>query len=135
MMTMTENFWKAYRKSPQRYMPAITYVRWVRRFQLGPYRILVGTDCDSEGVISYLHVLYVFKENDDRPYLAVSSEYANGHVPADSPFFCMFFGSKHLNMGSSPENVDFDTFTRKALKAIIEPLDASEESLLEIPLN
>jgi hypothetical protein len=28
-------------------MPAITSVRWVRRFQLGSYRILVGTDCDS----------------------------------------------------------------------------------------
>lgn len=130
---MTKDFWEPYRESHKRYMPAITYVRWVRRFQLGSYRVLVGTDCDSNGPIFYVHILYVFKENDEQPYLAISSEYVAGQVSADTPCFCLFFGGKHFNTGCSAENVDFDTFTRKALEALIEPLEASGQSLVELP--
>ena len=132
---MTDNFWKPYRESTKRYMPTITSVRWVRRFQVGSYRAIVGTDCDNVGGICYIHVMYVFRENDDQPYMAVVSEYALGQVSAESPFFCLFFGGSHFNMGSSSDYVDLEIFTQKALKTIIEPLGVQSGTPKELPLN
>ena len=133
---MNDNFWKPYRESSQRYLPAITSARWVRRFQLGSYRIMVGTDCDSVGATCYIHVVYIYKEIDkDQPYLAVTSEYARDLVSPDSPCLCLFFGGKHLNMGPSPAYVDLKFFTQKALEVIVDPLGASSETLKELPLD
>jgi hypothetical protein len=131
---MTDSFWEPYRASTQRYMPAITSVRWVRRFQVGTYRAILGTDCDGDGSICYIHVIYVYRENDDKPYLAVSSEYACEQGPVDSPCLCLFFGGKHFNMGTSPKYVDLEIFTQKALEIIIDPLGSSETPK-ELPLN
>lgn len=123
---MNSNFWEPYRKATRKYLPAITNVLWVRRFRLGPYCTQVGTNCDSLGPIHYIHVMYVFKGNDELPCLAVSSEYTD-QASSNSPFFCLFFGGAHFNMGSSPDFADLEFFTRKALEAIVEPLEIQSE--------
>lgn len=134
---MDDDFWKPYRESTKRYMPAITSMRRVRRFQVGSYRTIVGTDCDSNGLIFYFHVMYVYHANDDLPCLALVSEhYASDTALAQKPFFCLFFGGTHFNLGSGPEWVDLENFTQRALKEMIEPLGLSPLDVpIELPLD
>jgi len=73
----------------------------------------------------------VYREGDDGPYLAVSSEYQRGQLPAAAPCLCLFFGGKHFNLGASAEYVDLKVFSRKALKAITGPLVLAARALAE----
>lgn len=132
---MSDNFWKPYRESDKRYFPAITNARWVKRYQIGAYQALVGTDCDSIGLVGYFHVMYVYEGNEGQPCLAVASEYAREMSSNDAPFFCLFFGGTHFNKGASQEYKDLEIFTQKALETIIQPLELVSETPKELPLN
>jgi hypothetical protein len=130
----SHDFWAPLRTSPNVYLPAITRVRWAKRFAVGPYHAFLGTECESVGFFKYHHVLYVFKPDLERPYLVVASEYDPATGAPERPFFTIYFGGTHLNQGSSAEWVDQASFTAKALEAIREPLQLTEAPK-ELPLS
>ena len=128
------DFWDRLRTSPNVYLPAITRVRWVKRFAIAHYYALLGTNCESVGFFKYHHILCVFKLDLERPYLVVASEYDPGTGYPERPFFTIYFGGAHLNQGSSADWVDQQKFTAKALESIVEPLQLSEAPQ-EVPLS
>jgi hypothetical protein len=132
---MSENFWKPYRVGNNKYLPAITNARWVQRFQIGSYIAVVGTDCQSVGPVCYYHIMYIFSEDDDRPYLTVSAEYSSDLNSDDMPFLTLFFGGAHFNIGSSRDYKDLQVFTQKALEIIIKPLGLTTETPIDLPLE
>lgn len=123
----TTDFWEPYRTSGKVYLPTITKARWVKRFQIGPYRAIVGTDCESTGPIHYTHILYIFKEGEDRPYLAVSSEFAYGTGEDGIRHVCLFFGGSHFNAGPSSDWADLEKFTQKALELVADVLHVTDK--------
>jgi hypothetical protein len=127
---MNDDFLNPYRKD---YMPAITKARWVRYFQLGLYRAVVGSDCESIGSIQYAHVMYVFKKLEQHPCLAVTSEYSDEFGEDGSRFLCVFFAGSHLNTGFSRDWADLDSFIHKALEMAVRELNISEAPE-ELPL-
>ena len=131
---MPNDFWKPYRESDKRYMPAITKARWVRRFQIGSYQAVVGTDCESVGLIHYTHVMYVINDKDKHSCLAVTSEYTDNIGNDGNRCLCLFFGGSHFNSGVSKDWIDLDNFVHRALELIIEPLGITEIPQ-EIPLQ
>ena len=130
---MTDDFWKPLRASTKRYMPVIVQARWVQRFQLGSYQAMVGTDCISDGLTHYLHVMYVSKDAENQPCLAVTSEYSPSEDRTVSPCLCLFFGGQHLNAGVSQDWTELDIFVPKALEMAAEAL-AISEAPRELPL-
>jgi hypothetical protein len=115
------------------YLPAITTARWVRRYQLGPYRAVLLTECKSVGQIHYTHVLYIFGD-ESRPVLAVTAEYSDDAGKDGQRFLTVFYKGVHYNCGLSLEWADLELFERKALQLAAEQLEISDPPILQAPL-
>jgi len=109
------------------YLPHITDAKHASSWVIGPLLARVLTECVSEGVIEYRHVMFVYainpKPEEDNQNLdivfAVASE-RNSMMPEDSDecFLGVFNGTGHGNMGASEAWADLDTFTQRALEIV-----------------
>jgi hypothetical protein len=113
------------------YLPAITAARWVHRFKLGPYQAVVGTECQSQGTISYTHVLYLFEGADRRPLLAVAAEHADDTGEDGSRCLALFYQGTHYNFGFSHEWADLEQFTAEAIAIAAERLGVTDLTQLD----
>jgi len=118
------------------YLPAITKARWVKRYKLGEYLAVLGTECESVGFISYTHVLYIFKKDESQPYIAVTSEYSDVSGQDGSRCLCLFSEGRHSNLGFSMDWVDLEKFESRALAVAGEYLQVSEAPIeLHYPID
>jgi hypothetical protein len=100
------------------YLPTLKNARPVYRYQFGNYLGVVVTDCESIGMISYTHVLFVFEAGQQAPIFAVASEMSTMmlEMNPNARFLGVFDGSGHGNYGMSEDWLDLDKFTAKALE-------------------
>ncbi|NJP07481.1 MAG: hypothetical protein HC837_18575 [Chloroflexaceae bacterium] len=127
------------------YVPAIKYARPVRLFEIGPYRAILLTDCESEGTIQYAHVLFVHEHGSRMPCFAVAAEIQTAlswfadldvdrsDVDVGSHVLGVFPGDGHINMGNSDAWADLDTFLLRALELVRQHLAVTEQPR-ELPL-
>lgn len=114
------------------YLPQIKGGRAVSRYTLGAYIVVFVTDCESEGMIKYLHVAFVYLpdpvnlENKPQVVMAVAAERSSAleTIMSDnsSYFLGVFPGSGHMNLGASPDWGDLTKFTKRALEVIADQL-------------
>jgi hypothetical protein len=102
------------------YLPTLKNARLASRYQIGNYIALIFTDCESAGLIQYTHVLYLLATGESQPCFAVASEMNSMSLQqgAEGRFLGVFPGDGHLNMGLSPDWLDLDKFTAKALQVV-----------------
>ena len=119
------------------YLPMITNARPVSRYLIGPYLAVVLTDCESDGMIEYQHVVIVYhidpeaeQDESPMPVMAVAAERSTALQDENSFFLGVFPGDGHLNMGSSTDWGDLGKFTNKALEIIGDHLKVSEAPFL-----
>lgn len=119
------------------YLPMLTDARVVNRYKIGPYLAVVLTDCKSDGVITYQHVVmvYIFEtepggESRPRPVMAVAAERSEILDDHDSYFLGVFPGDGHLNMGHSSDWANLGKFTTRALEVIAGHLDLTDPPFL-----
>ena len=96
------------------YEPLVSGGRTVGRYNLGGFRALLLTDVQSDGKITYEHVLFVMRSSALAPVLAVTSEVAavGGH---GSHVLGLFPGNGHVNLGTRDEWANLSAFESKAL--------------------
>lgn len=119
------------------YLPMLTDARVVNRYKIGPYLAVVLTDCKSDGVIAYRHVVMVYAfepepggESRPSPVLAVAAEESEMLEAEDACFLGIFPGDGHLNLGHSTDWVDLDKFTARALEIIASHLHLTDPPFL-----
>lgn len=118
------------------YMPALTNGRVAARYQLGSYLLVVFTDCESTGMIEYLHVLFAFQPGERAPIFAVASEISTftKDMHPDARFLGVFPGSGHINYGMSEDWMDLEKFTQRALEVTAEHFKIDTEPI-KLPLD
>ncbi|GAB4509065.1 MAG: hypothetical protein OHK0046_03350 [Anaerolineae bacterium] len=128
------------------YLPMVSEARNVSNYALGPYFVSVFTDCKSQGMIEYEHVVMVYRFDKDTkkpvPVMAVAAEIASAlkQIRLDNDqgmgyFLGVFNGSGHLNLGMSADWGDLDKFKQRALAVIREHLKVKDEPQLLTNLN
>ncbi|GAB4338831.1 MAG: hypothetical protein Kow00117_20080 [Phototrophicales bacterium] len=115
------------------YLPQIKGGRTVSRYTLGAYIVVFVTDCESVGMINYLHVAFVYlpdptdPENKPQIVMAVAAERSTAtemFMKDSSTYFLgVFPGDGHMNLGASPDWADLTKFTRRALEVIAQHLN------------
>jgi hypothetical protein len=103
------------------YLPTVKSGRLVERYLMGEYIGLLVTDCESDGLIHYDHVLFVYREGDQSPCYAVAAEMNKLMIQhEEGRFLGVFPGNGHMNMGMSPHWRDLDKFVQRALEVVME---------------
>ena len=122
------------------YLPTITKATNVSNYALGSYLVAVLTDCESQGLIEYKHVLMVYVVGEDKklqPVMAVAAEVGTmlKQIQPNSYFFGVFDGNGHGNYGMSEEWGDLDKFKKRGLEVIAEKLGVKQPPQLITRLN
>lgn len=103
------------------YLPMVKSGRLVERYQMGEYTGLLVTDCESDGLIHYDHVLFVYRSGEQAPCYAVAAEMNKLMIEHEQGrFLGVFPGSGHANLGLSPDWRDMDRFVQRALEVVVE---------------
>lgn len=116
------------------YLPQIKDGRTVSRYALGAYIVVIITECESFGMIKYVHVAFVYlpdplhEANKPEVVMAVAAERSTAlEKDADVCFLGVFPGDGHMNMGASSDWSDLTKFTKRALEVIAERLQVKQE--------
>ncbi|NDJ62620.1 MAG: hypothetical protein GYB67_15965 [Chloroflexi bacterium] len=116
------------------YLPALKSAQVAKRFRLGAHTAVVVTDCESDGMISYMHVLYVIPDGAAIPVFAVAAELSQLLLDQkgsqtggdEGAFLGVFPGNGHRNLGMSPDWLDLEKFTTEALKIAAQHLQVTD---------
>ncbi len=114
------------------YFPAITKARVVKQFAAGSYRAMLVSDCESVGGIAYNYVLYVRRQDETAPLLAMASELADINPDDGERFLCMFYQGRHYSYGYSSDWLDMEKFMQGAWVIASDQL-AITDNLHELP--
>jgi tetratricopeptide (TPR) repeat protein len=103
------------RNPNEKYFPAITSSKLVKRFNAGIYEFVLITDVKAMGIIQYSHILTAYIKGNKEPSFVVASEISNQEEPGSKyRFLGGFSGEGHNNYGSSEEWSDLTLFEKKA---------------------
>lgn len=108
--------------------PKISSATLKETFKFKRHTAKLFTDCKSDGLIQYHHILLIIPNGQLEPVLAVTSETnfsAKSHF--NDPFLCTFQGGVHSNFGSDPAYKHVDTFAIKAREVACKLLNESEQ--------
>jgi len=110
------------------YLPTLKNARPVYHYQIGSYIAVVVTDCESVGMISYTHVLFLLEPRKQEPIFAVAAELNSftASISTERLFLGVFNGQGHLNLGMSEDWADLDKFTARALKIVTDHFKITE---------
>lgn len=100
------------------YRPLIKSAKPLLRYRLDPYTFVLLGEIENLGVIEYLYILFVIKDDEQEPNLFVASE-VNAMAKSlggGSHFLGIFDQTGHINMGSSDQWANLDIFAAKALE-------------------
>ena len=107
------------------YFPQVKSGRLVEQYQLGDYVGMVITDCSSESLVHYEHILFMFRSGEENPCYAVAAEMSEAAATVtDGLFLGVFPGAGHVNLGVSADWRDLEKFTAKALELAVSHIEA-----------